>query len=90
MMIYNQELTNPKKYFCTIYVNDMNKQENIQLQRKRKHDSINKKNSMTNNTVDNDRIQHNSYSILKKYITKDTRSPTNDDIQPRANQSKKY
>ena len=43
---------------------------------------------MTNNTVDNDRIQHNSCSIPKTYITKDTRSPTNDDIQPRADQSK--
>ena len=45
---------------------------------------------MTKNTVDNDRIQHNSCSIPKKYITKDTLSPTNDDIQPRADQSKKY
>ena len=67
---------------CNIYVNTMKKQENMQLQKRCRHDS------MTKNTVDNDRIQHDSYSIPKKYLTEDTLSPTNDDLQPRADQSK--
>ena len=65
---------------CNIYVNDMKKQENMQLQRRRKHESINKKDSMTKNTVDNDMIQHNSCSIPKKYITEDTLSLTTNDL----------
>ena len=60
----------------------------MHLQRRRKHESINKKDLITKNTVDNDRIQHDSYSMLKKYLTEDTISHTNDDLQPSADQFK--
>ena len=48
---------------CNTYVNDMKKQENVKIQTISKHESINKKDLMTKNTVNNDRIQHDSYSI---------------------------
>ena len=73
---------------CNIYVNDMKKQENMHLQRRHKHESINKKDLITKNTVDNDRIQHDSYSIHKKYLAEDTLSHANDALQQRADQSK--